>query len=225
MRRVVLALPLAAALAVGTAPMVFADSPRPVDFVLTGDAATVCAGEVARDVGSLTVRIERTATDIQFSDGATVRLNATWQNPAEEFGEISLGTPGSGEIALPADWTSQPAETLSEGVEMFVTLAGVQPGLVPTTPITWIVEEAGTEPPEFQEFEGSVSPFEVLDCAPTPTAPPAPVPTIAPTDAASAAAGGNDPSGAALVLFALSGIAVTVAFARRRLEDESDNNR
>lgn len=213
MRRVVMALPLAVALAIGTAPIAFADSPTPVDLVIPEDAS-VCAGTVAEDVASVTVQIERTATDLQLSDGATVHINVLVELLSEN-GTTSLLTLGDAEVTLPADWTSQPEGTLSEGVAYSVSLMGDQPGTVPPVPINVEVFEVGSEPLVFQEFEGSIGGFEVLDCSATP-APPAPAPTIAPTDAAGAPTGGRDQSGVALVLVALSAIALMVAHARRR---------
>jgi hypothetical protein len=222
MRRVVMALALAAVLGITTAPIAFADRPTPVDVGFEQDLIGLCVGKFAPAAGRFLMRLERSSTDIQLSDAATVRVTPSF-TPVSEIGSVGLITPGNGELTLPADWTSQPDGTLSEdSIPYDVSLEGDTLGDVPEQPVTWEVEEVGAEPPLVQEFEGSVDGFEIGECAPYP---PAFTPTIAPTDSVSPPAGGSDQSGTAMVVVALSGIALTVALARRRLEDKSDTSR
>lgn len=221
MRRVAMALTLAALLGVTTAPIAFADRPTPVDVGFHEDLIGLCVGKFAPDAGHFLMQLERSSADIQLSDGATVRVTPFF-TPVSEIGSIGFITPGNAELTLPTDWTSQPDGTLSEdGIPYDVSLEGDTLGDVPAQPVTWQVEQVGSEPPLVQEFEGSVPGFEIGECA----YPPATTPTIAPTDAASAPTGGNDETGAAQLVVTLSAIGIIVALARRRLEDEPGTDR
>jgi MYXO-CTERM domain-containing protein len=218
MRRIVFVLPFVVALTLATAPIVFADEPTPVDVALPA-GTTVCAGQVTPDAAFFTIRIERTAGDIQFTDGATVSVNGFYTPTDPDIGQLTFQTDGSGEIVLPDDWSSQPEGTLSDGVEFSVWLTGLSVGTVPSQDLTWVLEE--TEPePHSQEFQGSSDPFDVIDCTPTPapTAPPAPVPTptISPTDAVSATAGDGPGPWLALITGSVAALVLGIATVRRR---------
>lgn len=209
MRQVVLAVPLAAALAVATAPIALADVPTPLEFVFP-EGTSVCAGGFERDVASFTARIERTSTGLQLSDGATVSILPLLHPPASDIAFLEVNGPdGLAEVTLPTDWTSQPEGTLSEGIVYTASITGDEPGIYPSEVIPWEVEELAPNP-QFQVFELVTDAFEVLDCTPTPR------PTVPPTDTATTPTRGADQSAVALVGVALAAIALILARVRRR---------
>jgi hypothetical protein len=167
MRQVVLAVPLAAALAVATAPIALADVPIPLEFVFP-EGTSVCAGESeSADVASFIARIQRTSTGLQLSDGATVSILPLPHPPASDIAILEItGPDGLGEIRIPTDWTSQSEGSLSEGLGYTASITGVEPGIYPSEVIPWEVEELGPSP-QSQVFELVTDPFEVVDCTPT----------------------------------------------------------
>jgi hypothetical protein len=210
MRQAVLAVPLAAALAVATAPIALADVPIPLEFGFP-EGTSVCAGDSA-DVGSFIARIQRTSTGLQLSDGATVSILPLPHPPASDIAILEINGPdGLGEIRIPTDWTSQPEGSLSEGLGYTASITGVEPGIYPSEVIPWEVEELGPSP-QSQVFELVTDPFEVVDCTP----PPAPTPTVPPTDTATTPTRGADESAIALMLFALAVTALLLESVRHR---------
>ena len=213
MRRVVLALPLVAALSIIAAPVAFADEPTPVHVTLP-EGATACLDQRAV-VTTFEVRVERTAGDIQFSDGAVVAVIGLL--PTSDIAEIGLQTAGNSEITLPADWSSQAEGTLSDSVVFDVTLLGVALGSVPSLDWTIELEETGTTPSKFQDFAATTDPFDVVDCTPTPTpAPVTPKPTVAPTDTLGSRPGPTNLAAFMVVLGTVVAAALLLVPARRR---------
>ena len=214
MRKFVFALPLGALLVIASAPVAFADEPTPLDVALP-EGTNVCVGENAKVVLTYTARIERTSTDLQLSDGASVLIQGPDVGPQSDTGSISLAPLVFPEITLPDDWTSQPEGTLSDGFDIQVELTGSSVGTVPSQTFRWeVTEQSPTE--QVQEFEGTVDGFDVIDCTATPAPIPVPTPTTPPSDTVSTSTANTDLTAAFLALVALAATALILVPRRRR---------
>lgn len=207
MRPFVLALPLAAALAMATAPTTLADQPTSLDiFIPSG--TKVCLGD-RKLLATITERLERSVTGLQFSSGATVKITEL-MSPPSEVAHISFVPVGPKTITLVDDWTSLPNGALSDGLRVKVWATGKKVGRVAPDlgNVTFRTREISPKP-QAEDTDGSLYQFEVVRCAPRATLPP--------TDASASPGGRSEQATVSLALVnAWLGFVLGLAAWKRR---------
>jgi hypothetical protein len=207
MRPFGIALLLAAALAMATAPITLADQPTSLDIFIPSDTK-VCLGD-RKLLATITERLERSVTGAQFSNGATVSITEFMVTPVEEA-HISFVPVGPRTITLVDDWTSLPNGALSDGLKVKVWATGRRVGHAAVGDlgnVTFRTRELSPKP-QTEDSIGVLYQFDVVRCAPRATLPP--------TDASASPSGPSEHPAATIAWPALLGFVLGLVAWRRR---------